>query len=47
MLANGEPELPLDADEFTMRHASVSQLRDLSARRFEGKSRPGWHGAKF
>lgn len=37
-LANGEPELPLDADEATMRRASIPQLRDLSKRRGEGKS---------
>jgi hypothetical protein len=41
-LSNGEPELALDADERAMRKASVVQLRDLSARRREGQSRPGW-----
>jgi hypothetical protein len=40
MLANGEPELPLDADERTMRRASKEQLRDLSKRRREGRQDP-------
>jgi len=47
LLKNGENPLPLDADEFTMKKASVEQLRDLSARRCEGKKqfRQGWHRA--
>ena len=46
-LKNGENPLPLDADEFTMKKASVEQLRNLSARRGEGKKqfRQGWHRA--
>jgi hypothetical protein len=46
-LKNGQNPLPLDADEFTMKKASVEQLRDLSARRGEGKQqfRQGWHSA--
>src|SRR5215469_2805750 len=44
-LGNGELELPLNADEFTMRRASKAQLLDLSARRKEGRQRPaGWVG---
>jgi hypothetical protein len=40
LLPNGEPELPLNADAFTMKNASVTQLRDLSKRRGEGRARP-------
>jgi hypothetical protein len=36
-LDNGEPELPLEATEKEMRAASVTQLKDLSKRRNEGK----------
>ena len=47
-LDNGEPELPLNADEWTMRRASKAQLLDLSARRREGRQRPvGWVGSSF
>jgi hypothetical protein len=47
-LPNGEPELPLDANQFQMRRASVEQLRDLDARRRASKPHSsGWHGAKF
>jgi len=46
-LPNGEAELPIDASEVAMRKASVPQLKDLAARRREGKQRPGWSGAKF
>jgi hypothetical protein len=41
-LPNGQTQLPIDASESEMKKASVQQLRDLSARRFEGKSRPTW-----
>jgi len=45
-LPNGEPELPLDANQFQMRRASVEQLRDLDARRRASKPHSsGWHGA--
>jgi len=47
-LPNGEKQLPTDASESEMKRASVHQLRDLSARRFEGKSRPtGSFGGRF
>ena len=47
-LPNGEKQLPIDASESEMKRASVQQLRDLSARRFEGKSRPaGSFGGRF
>ena len=47
-LDNGELELPLNADEWTMRKASKVQLLDLSARRKEGRQRPaGWVGSSF
>jgi len=47
-LPNGERQLPIDASESEMKRASVHQLRDLSARRFEGKSRPtGSFGGRF
>jgi hypothetical protein len=43
-LKNGEDELPLDADVFTMKRASKEQLLDLSKRRGEGQKqfRQGW-----
>jgi len=48
ILPNGEKQLPIDASESEMKRASVQQLRDLSARRFEGKSRPaGSFGGRF
>ena len=47
LLENGEPELPLHSTEATMRRASVTQLRDLSNRRREGQSRPGWSSARL
>ena len=47
-LPNGERQLSIDASEWEMKRASVHQLRDLSARRFEGKSRPtGSFGGRF
>ena len=47
-LPDGERQLPIDASESEMKRASVQQLRDLSARRFEGKSRPaGSFGGRF
>ena len=47
-LPNGEKQLPIDASESEMKRASVQQLRDLSVRRFEGKSRPaGSFGGRF
>jgi hypothetical protein len=47
-LPNGEKQLPTDASESEMKRASVQQLRDLSARRFQGKSRPaGSFGGRF
>jgi hypothetical protein len=46
-LSNCEPELPLDANQFQMRRASVEQLRDLDARRRASKPHSsGWHGAR-
>jgi len=48
-LPNGEVRLPLDSSEAVMRRASVTQLRDLSARRQEGKRtwRDRWHAASL
>jgi hypothetical protein len=47
-LPNGEKQLPTDASDWEMKRASVAQLRDLSARRGEGRSRPvGGFGSKF
>ena len=47
-LPDGTRQLPIDASESEMKRASVHQLRDLSARRFEGKSRPtGSFGGRF
>ena len=47
LLPNGEQQLPLDADAYQMRKASTEQLRDLSRRRGEGQSRPGWSSARL
>jgi len=38
-LPNGEPQLSINASESEMKRASVAQLRDLSARRAEGRVR--------
>lgn len=47
-LPDGTRQLPIDASESEMKRASVQQLRDLSVRRFEGKSRPaGSFGGRF
>jgi len=47
-LPSGEPQLPLNASEYEMRHASKEQLQDLSARKGEGRSRStGSFGSKF
>lgn len=41
-------QLPIDASDSEMKRASVAQLRDLSARRGEGRSRPvGGFGSRF
>ena len=48
-LDNGERELPLDASTNEMRAASLTQLRNLSKRRNEGRQtwRIGWTGANL
>ena len=45
-LPDGTQQLPIDT--VPNKHHSVAQLRDLSARRKEGRVRPtGWRGSKF